>query len=157
MQNKQLSKIFLRSNNLQVKSQTFFNLFIFEGGHRPVFLILRLRTSFFLRSRIFLEIFVLILCSNFSCSFESNGSFSSGKYSSSSLSDWGSSLSTTSASEDTLTINSPLFLLISQKLLQDFRWWWPMDFICNLGTETKQSPDEITAFEIKVKKGKLWK
>lgn len=66
----------LQPDNYTIIDYTFLSFFIFDGGHRPFFLILRFRKSLFLRSLIFLASFILNFCSSLNCSFDSNGRFS---------------------------------------------------------------------------------
>lgn len=89
------------------EGQTFFNFFIFEGGHRPFFLILRLRRSRFLRSLTFFASFIFIFCSILCCIFDSNGKFSTGTASTSG--DWLPSVGAApSTSEEAFTVSAPL-------------------------------------------------
>ena len=102
-------------NPINIKAQTFFSFFILEGGHLPFFLIFLFLRRRFLRSRIFFAIFILIFCSILSCSFDSNGNFSTGM-ATSLLSDGGSLLSpggTSPTSEEALTVRAT-FLLIAR-------------------------------------------
>lgn len=125
------------------KVHTFFNFFILEGGHRPFFLILRLRTSRFLLSLTFFANFILIFCSSLSCIFDSSGSLSTGT-TSLVLSEGGSPPSVgavPSMSEDALTITAPLLLATRgvqlQTPLEDFGWD-SMALKCNLETENQR-------------------
>lgn len=124
------------------KVQTFFSFFIFEGGHRPFFLIFRFRRSLFLLSLIFFANFILSFCSALSCSFDSNGRFSTGTTSSSLL--WASSLlpeegspPAPSMSEEALAINKPVLLMVKgvriRIPLKDCGCR-SMGFMCNLET-----------------------
>ena len=106
--------IFRKQNSQRVHcfSYTFLSFFIFEGGHRPFFLIILLRIRRFLLSLTFFAIFIFIFCSSFSCNFDSSGRFWIGMLSSS-FSDWSSASPAGLSAAEALTMIAHLCRVIS--------------------------------------------